>query len=335
MTPRVPGIHHLTAICGDPQRNIDFYVGLLGLRLVKKTVNFDEPTTYHIYYGDGPGTPGTLMTFFAWMLPPMVQANARQGTGQVTAVPFRVPERSLDFWITRLATAGVSFDGPETRFGQEVMALHDPDGLRLELVARGAGQASAQRSSTVPIEHAIRGLAGATLSLNGYEKTAELLTRTLGLREIGQEGSRFRFQAGESDAASMIDLHCQPESEPGRMGIGAVHHIAWRAPTAEAQRAWRDVLVRTGYDPTPVLDRRYFQSVYFREAGGVLFEIATEEPGFTVDEPADSLGARLMLPPWLEPRRAQIEARLPVTRIPPWLEERDDDDGKTGSADTG
>ncbi|HSA54254.1 MAG TPA: ring-cleaving dioxygenase [Gemmatimonadaceae bacterium] len=316
-TPRVPGIHHVTAICGDPQRNIDFYTGLLGLRLVKKTVNFDEPTTWHLYYGDALGTPGTILTFFAWILPPMVQANARQGAGQVTAVPFRIPDASLDFWITRLAAAAVSFDGPEQRFGEQVVSLHDPDGLPLELVARGAGAPRAPWSSVVPDEHALRGFAGATLSLNGYERTAALLTATMGLREVAREGSRFRFAAGEGDNAVRIDLHCQPESEPGRMGIGAVHHIAWRAPSADAQRAWRDVLVQSGFDPTPVLDRRYFQSVYFREPGGVLFEIATEGPGFTVDEPGDSLGAQLMLPPWLEARRAFLEARLPVVRPPP------------------
>jgi catechol 2,3-dioxygenase-like lactoylglutathione lyase family enzyme len=313
----IPGIHHITAICGDPQRNLDFYTGLLGLRLVKKTVNFDDPGTYHLYYGDGLGTPGTILTFFAWILPPVVTAQARQGTGQITATPFRIPATSLDFWVDRLAAAGADFEGPEERFGEPVVSLLDPDGLPLELVARAGGVPRAPwAEGPIPAEHAIRGFSGATLCLSGYEKTAELLTGTMGLREVGQEGSTFRFQVGEGEEAAMIDLHCQPEGEPGRMGIGAVHHIAWRTPSAEAQLEWRRVLAGTGLDVTPVLDREYFTSIYYREPGGVLFEIATDEPGFTVDEPPEELGTHLKLPPWLEPRRERIEARLPLLRRP-------------------
>jgi glyoxalase family protein len=315
--PPIPGIHHITAICGDPQRNLDFYSGLLGLRLVKKTVNFDDPGSYHLYYGDGTGSPGTILTFFAWMLPPMVSAQARQGTGQVTATPFSIPPESLDFWIDRFAGAAVDFQGPEERFGTSVVSLLDPDGLPLELVARaGIAPREQWQSGPVPTKHAIRGFAGATLCLAGYERTARLLTDTLGLHHVGQEGSRFRFRAGEGEGAAMIDLHCQPDGEAGRMGIGAVHHIAWRTPSDEGQREWRRVLAAAGLDVTPVLDRQYFQSIYFREPGGVLFEVATDPPGFTVDEPPARLGTELKLPPWLESRRARIEARLPDLRPP-------------------
>lgn len=319
MTPnadlQVPGIHHVSAICSAPQRNIDFYAGLLGLRLVKKTVNFDDPGSYHLYYGDGLGSPGTIMTFFAWILPPMVSARARQGTGQVTATAFQVPEPSVDFWIDRLVGAGVDFDVPETRFGEVVISFLDPDGLPLELVARSGGAARQTWSgSSVPARHAIRGFAGATLCLDGYEHTARLLTEVMGLGAGGQEGSRFRTRAGEGGHAVTIDLHCQPEGEPGRMGVGAVHHIAWRARTSEEQLAWRRVLAEAGLDVTPVLDRNYFQSIYFREPGGILFEIATDSPGFTVDEAPEELGSSLCLPAWLEPQRARIEARLPELR---------------------
>jgi catechol 2,3-dioxygenase-like lactoylglutathione lyase family enzyme len=313
----IPGIHHITAICGDPQRNLDFYTGLLGLRLVKKTVNFDDPGTYHLYYGDGLGSPGTIVTFFAWLLPPTLSARARQGTGQITATPFSIPASSMEFWIDRMAAAGVDFGGPEERFGESLISLVDPDGLPLELVARGDGATRTPwREGPVPPEHAIRGFSGATLCLDGYERTAMLLTQTMGLREIGHEGSRFRFQVGEDDDAATIDLHCQPEGEPGRMGIGAVHHIAWRTPSADAQRQWRRVLAEAGLDVTPVLDRVYFESIYYREPGGVLFEIATDLPGFTVDESPTELGTHLKLPPWLEPRRERLKARLQELRLP-------------------
>jgi catechol 2,3-dioxygenase-like lactoylglutathione lyase family enzyme len=313
----IPGIHHITAICGDPQRNVDFYTGLLGLRLVKKTVNFDDPGTYHLYYGDGIGSPGTIMTFFAWILPPLVSGKGRQGTGQVVATPFRIPEASLDFWVDRLAAAAIDFDGPATRFDESVISLTDPDGLPLELVARSDSVVRAPwESGPLPVEHAIRGFAGATLCLDGYERTARLLTDTMGFRELGQEGSRFRFGVGTGGDTAMIDLLCQPENEPGRMGLGVVHHIAWCTASFAEQHEWRDILARAGLDVTPVLDRSYFHSIYYREPGGVLFEIATDPPGFTVDESPDELGTQLKLPAWLESNRHRIEAKLPPLRTP-------------------
>jgi glyoxalase family protein len=314
--PPIPGIHHVTAICGDPQRNVEFYTGVLGLRLVKRTVNFDDPGSYHLYYGDGLGSPGTIMTFFAWILPPMVTAKGRQGTGQIATTSFRIPEASLDFWVDRLAATGMDFDGPALRFGEAVVSLVDPDGLELELIARGGGpQRAPWRDGPIPVEHAIRGFAGATLWLQGYQRTAVLLTQTMGLREVGSEGALFRFRVGDGDDAATLDLHCRPEADPGRMGIGAIHHIAWRTLDGAEQERWRAVLTEAGYDVTPVLDRKYFRSIYFREPGGVLFELATDPPGFTTDEAPDELGNQLTLPDWLEPRRVRIEARLPHIRL--------------------
>jgi glyoxalase family protein len=317
MKPDMPGIHHITAICSDPQRNVDFYCGLLGLRLVKKTVNFDDPGTYHLYYGDGVGSPGTIITFFAWLLPPGVRANARQGTGQITTTPLRIPLESVDFWLDRFAAQDINFDGPTTRFGEQVIAFADPDGLPLELVARdGRAEQAAWEDSPIPPDRAIRGFAGAVLGLDGYEHTAAVLTDVMGFRQIAEEGSRFRFQAGEGDHAAMIDLHCQPEGERGRMGVGAVHHIAWRTASAATQLEWRSVIAAAGLNVSPVLDRNYFQSIYYREPGGVLFEIATDPPGFAVDEPLEALGTHLKLPAWLESRRERLEANLPELRIP-------------------
>jgi catechol 2,3-dioxygenase-like lactoylglutathione lyase family enzyme len=317
MKPSMPGIHHITAICGDPQANVDFYCGLLGLRLVKKTVNFDDPGTYHLYYGNGVGSPGTIMTFFAWLLPPGVRANARQGTGQITATSFRIPVAAVEFWLDRFAASDVDFDGPQARFNEQIVSFADPDGLPLELVTREAGAVPASwDASPIPTEHAIRGFAGATLSLDGYERTAGVLTDVMGFKRVAEEGSRFRFQTGEGNDAAMIDLLCQPESEAGRMGIGAVHHIAWRTPSTETQLQWRSLIAAAGLDVSPVLDRNYFHSIYYREPGGVLFEIATDPPGFTVDESVSDLGTHLKLPPWLESRRDRLEAKLPQLRVP-------------------
>ena len=246
------------------------------------------------------------------------RADGRTGNGQVSATSFQVPADSIDFWIDRFAAADVDFQGPEERFGEQVITLADPDGLPLELIGRGAeAPRAAWEGSNVPAERSIRGFAGTTFSLDGYERTADLLTTTMGFTRGEQEGSRFRFHAGEGDAAVTIDLLCQPEGGKGRMGIGAVHHIALRAASGEEQLEWRRVLGEAGQDVTPVLDRNYFTSVYFREPGGVLFEIATDEPGFAADESPDALGEELKLPPWLEPRRERLEATLPELHIRP------------------
>jgi glyoxalase family protein len=315
--PKLPGIHHVSAICGDPQRNVDFYAGLLGMRLVKRTVNFDDPGSYHLYYGDGEGTPGTLLTFFAWTrLPPMSVAHGRPGAGQIGTVALAVPAGSADFWVDRLAAAAVDFEGPEQRFGETVVSLTDPDGLRVELVAGGGGPAAPWVGAGVPAEHAVRGVHGVSLCLSGFERSASMLTGVLGMAREGEEGSRFRFRAGDGSRSAAVDLLVQPDARPGRMGIGSVHHVAFRAPSPEVEERWRTILAAEGHDVTPVLDRQYFRSIYFREPGGVILEIATDGPGFTVDEKPEALGTALMLPPWLEARRARIETGLPEIRPP-------------------
>lgn len=293
----------------------------MGLRLVKKTVNFDAPDTYHLYYGDDGGRPGTIMTYFPWtnVLFPGTAA-ARRGTGQVVATAFAVAPGSVEFWVDRLARMAVDFDVDE-RLGEEVIGVLDPDGIQLEIVAvAAAADAAAEtshRSRNIPAEHAIRGLAGVTISLGGMERTTALLTELLGFRMVAEERSRYRFETGVTGLGRRIDLLNEPELQPGIGGIGAVHHIALRADNDEQQREWRQLLINAGYDVSPILDRQYFRSIYFREHGGVLFEIATDAPGFDVDEPHASLGERLTLPAWLEPRRVSIEARLPVLRPSP------------------
>jgi glyoxalase family protein len=307
------GIHHVTAIATEPQRNLDFYAGTLGLRLVKRTVNFDDPGTYHFYFGDERGTPGTLLTFFPWPL----AVRGSRGAGQATATSFSVPAGSLGWWHDRLRDHGVVIDDPAERLGEELLTLLDPDGLKLELVAdAAAGALPAWEGGPVPGEHAVRRLHSVTLSVQGYEATAELLTTGMGFRAAGEAGSRFRFEAGEGGAGARVDVLCVPGAPFGRVAAGSVHHVAWRVADDAAQRGWRERLVALGRDVTPVLDREYFHSIYFREPGGVLFEIATDPPGFAIDEPVAELGEHLRLPPRLEPQRARIEAVLPPITLP-------------------
>ena len=295
----VTGIHHITAIAGDPQRNLDYYTQVLGLRLVKLTVNFDDPGTYHFYFGDAAGRPGSILTFFPWRGVP----RGTIGNGQVSATTFAVPVGSLDHWRGRLEGAGSSF---EERFGETVLKFEDPDGLPLEIVA----------SSPAASDPAITGFHSATLSEEGYEKTAALLERVMGLQRIGEERNRFRYRLGAGGPASIVDVVCAPDSRPGRLGAGTVHHIAWRTPDDAQQLAWRQRLVEDGYNVSPVMDRTYFHSIYYREPGGILFEIATDPPGFTLDEPLEHLGERLMLPPQFEAHRALIEQHVPKLTLP-------------------
>ncbi|HEV2856459.1 MAG TPA: ring-cleaving dioxygenase [Thermoanaerobaculia bacterium] len=307
MRKPIAGIHHVTAMAGDPQANVDFYTGVLGLRLVKRTVNFDDPGTYHLYYGDEMGHPGTIMTFFPW---PLARRGV-QGAGQATVTSFSVPEGSLGYWTERLGKLGVPFEDPRPRFGEEVLTLLDPDGLRLELVTRKDDGRKPWTGGPVPAEHAARGFDGVTLTEWNPEVTAEVLAGTLGFRPAGQQGDRFRFEAG----ASRVDVLASPASARGHISAGTVHHVAWRAADDADQLAWREAVAESGLYVTPVLDRQYFHSIYFREPGGVLFEIATDPPGFTRDEPADSLGNSLKLPPWLEPERKRIEQALPPIEV--------------------
>lgn len=311
---RISGLHHVTAIAGDPQRNIDFYMGLLGLRLVKLTVNFDDPETYHLYYGDGIGRPGTIMTFFPW--PGGV--NGRRGTGQLTTTSFAIPEGAVDFWVSRFKERHVGFGGPVRRNDDEqVLSFSDPDGLSLELVAHPrATERGGWEDGPVPHEHAVRGFHAVTLTEEGYERTAAMLAKDLGFRLAREDGSRFRYEVGAGGPGALLDVKCQPASPPGIISVGTVHHVAWRTPDDEQQKAWREVLVKSGLNVTPIIDRRYFHSIYFREPGGVLFEIATDPPGFTVDEREDELGKSLKLPPWLEPVRQHLEHTLPSVHLP-------------------
>jgi glyoxalase family protein len=314
MNSRIPGLHHVTAIASDPQRNLDFYVALLGLRFVKRTVNFDDPGTYHFYFGDNRGSPGTILTFFPW---PGARRGVR-GTGQIEATAFAISPDSIGYWLERLKQHHVTAEKTSTRFGEEVIRFIDPDGLLIELIASSAHAAvEPWPQSPVPTEHMLRGFHSVSAALEGYERTARLFTETFGYRLIDQSGNRFRFASADSSASGrIIDLLCQPDTAIGRVAAGSVHHIAFRAKDDAEQLQWRERLVDLGYNVTPVMDRDYFHSIYFREPGGVLFEIATDPPGFTVDEKLEELGTRLRLPAWMEPARSQIEQILPPIRVP-------------------
>ncbi len=311
--PTLNGIHHITAIAADPQPNVDFYMGLLGLRLIKKTVNFDDPGSYHLYYGDDVGSPGTIMTFFSWPGAP----RGQQGAGQVAATSFAIPATSLDYWAERFAAHGVQQGEQSTRFGDTVLPFTDPDGLLLELI--GTREPDARRGWTggdVPAEHAVRGFHGATLLLRRRADSARLLGDVMGFQRIGEEGHRTRFAVGAGGPGAMVDLVEDPGARNGQQAAGTVHHIAWRTPNDTQQVAWRDDLLRHELGVTDVRDRQYFHSIYYREPGGVLYEIATDAPGFTVDEAPEALGTSLKLPPWLERQRAQIEKALPPIHLP-------------------
>jgi len=314
MNSKIPGLHHVTAIASDPQRNLDFYVGLLGLRFVKRTVNFDDPGTYHFYFGDQRGTPGTILTFFPW---PGARRGIR-GTGQVEATAFAIPPDSIGYWLERLKQQHVTAERASPRFGEEVIRLTDPDGLLIELIASSSrGRVDLWPDSHVPAEHAVRGFHGVSAALEGYERTARLLTESFGYHLIDESGNRFRFASSDDSASGrIVDLLCLPDTGVGRVAAGSVHHIAFRAKDEAEQVKWREHLVDLGYNVTPVIDRTYFHSIYFREPGGVLFEIATEPPGFTLDEKLEELGTHLCLPPWMESARSQIEEILPRIQVP-------------------
>jgi catechol 2,3-dioxygenase-like lactoylglutathione lyase family enzyme len=307
------GIHHITAIAGDPQRNIDFYTGVLGMRLVKLTVNFDDPGSYHLYYGDELGHPGSILTFFPWP----GGRPGRQGTGQVGTVSLAIPASSLGFWIERLLAHGIGYEGPARRFDEQVLSLKDPDGMLLELVASSrALNVAGWRDGPVLPEHAVRGLHGATLWEDGDTGSADFLTRVMGFEPVGEEGNVLRFQFADRGIGSVLDLRRAPGFWRGAGGVGTVHHVAFRADDDQAQLAKRAEIEAQRIDITPVIDRQYFHSVYFREPGGVLFEVATDPPGFTIDESPAELGTHLKLPPVYEPSRAEIERTLPKLRLP-------------------
>ena len=302
------GIHHVTAISGPARRCLDFYTRVLGLRLVKKTVNFDDPGTYHLYFGDESGRPGTILTFFPWAN----VAPGRLGVGETSETAFRVPRGSLGFWTHRFVAEGVAHEGPAQSFGETVLSFRDPDGMRLALVGVDGAEADpAWTGSSTAAEHAIRGFHGVTLMVAKLEGTAAILTDVLGFVETGREESLVRFTANSREGGTLT-LRVVGDVLPGRPGAGSVHRVAFRAADDAAEFGMVETLrTKRGIVTTEQKDRNYFRSVYFREPGGVLFEIATDIPGFAVDEPLESLGTTLKLPPQYEARRAAIEAALP------------------------
>lgn len=317
MTDIAPhGLHHVTAIASDPQANVDFYTQVLGLRLVKQTVNFDAPDTFHLYYGDEAGRPSTILTFFPWRGVPA----GTQGSGLTTATAFSVPPESMGWWAQRVAALGIDSDGPRTRSGptldgEEVLTFHDPDGLVIDIVAApGDARSGWDGVASVPAEHAVRGLHSVTMSEAIPEHTAALLSGLLGMDHAGEDGDRARFAMAGGGPGAVVDVAADARPH-GRQAGGTVHHIAFRVPDHETQAVWRRELVEAGLQVTEIVDRQYFTSIYFREPGGILLEIATDAPGFAIDEPLLELGRALKLPPWLEPSREQIRAALPVLRV--------------------
>ncbi|WP_108669228.1 ring-cleaving dioxygenase [Peribacillus acanthi] len=303
MSKKTMGIHHITAIVGHPQENVDFYAGVLGLRLVKQTVNFDDPGTYHLYFGDEGGKPGTIITFFPW-------TNAYQGKigdGQVGVTSYVVPKGAMEFWEQRLEKFNIPFTKLE-RFGEEYLKFDDPHGLHLEIVEREDGEVNTWTFGGVTPDVAIKGFGGATLLSTQPNKTAELLEQVMGLELIGREGDFIRFRS-TADIGNIIDLKLTTIGR-GQVGVGTVHHIAWRAIDNQDQLDWQQYVAENGYGVTPVQDRNYFNAIYFREHGGILFEIATDPPGFAHDETQETMGEHLMLPEQYEPHREQIERVL-------------------------
>ena len=311
MAQLITGIHHVTAIAASAQGNLDFYSGVLGLRLVKQTVNFDSPETYHFYYGDEMGHPGSILTFF----PYQGLVGGRQGKGMLNTTSFSVALGSLSWWQERLQRFNIPFKGPEERFGKElVLYFEDPDGLGLELVFTDLDNRTGYTKGPVPPEHAIKGFYSVEIWEEGYERTAALLTEQLDHRLIEEKGNRFRFAATDKPG-SYVDILCMPDRLKGLAGSGTVHHIAFSTPDQQSQLEVRERLLKRMVNPTPVLDRSYFTSIYFREPGGVLFEVATAVPGFATDETPEHLGEGLKLPGRLEKERAAIEKALPAITL--------------------
>jgi glyoxalase family protein len=307
----VKGLHHITAISGKAQENVDFYAGVLGMRLVKKSVNQDDPGTYHLFYADAQGHPGTDLTFFPWehMAPPLI------GHGLAVEVQLEVPEGTLGFWGERLEKYGTTLSKIESRFGQQVLPLVDPHGMRLALVADEKRRTfEPWNESSVPVERQVRGLYGARLWERDAAATASFVTNAMGFEKQAEEGGWTRY--GFRDAAGVVDVRETPSERRGRWGIGAVHHLAWRVDDDQHQLAVREQVEHGGARATPVIDRFWFKSVYFKEPGGVLFEIATDGPGFAIDEDPAHLGESLVLPPFLEEHRQKIETVLPAINLP-------------------
>ncbi|OMF77183.1 VOC family protein [Paenibacillus glucanolyticus] len=308
MTLQTAGIHHITAYAQDPQRNVDFYTGVLGLRMVKRTVNYDAPEVYHLYFGDEAGQPGTIITFF----PSSASRRGMHGGGQVGYITFAVPQGALSYWEQRLRSFGVSVM-KALRFNEPYLQFSDRDGLRLELVERDSGSMSGWSVDDITSETAIKGFGGAVLFSSKWKETKEALEQVLGLTFIGEDVNYARY-ASAGPCGNMIDLPMRDISW-GAGGAGTAHHIAWRAKDDMELSEWKEWVKKYGYASTDMMNRNYFKSLYFRERGGILFEIATDVPGFTMDEDLRSLGERLKLPAWLEPERLRIEEGLEPIQI--------------------
>jgi glyoxalase family protein len=315
MDALIRGLHHVTATVGEAQPDVDFYVGLLGQRLVKKTVNFDNPGVYHLYYGDEVGTPGTIMTTF-----PYAGMGVRVGTngaGQIRTTSFSAPASSLDFWRARLSAAQVPFREAPTPFGEEALLFDDPSGLHIRIVGAGADDRAPWTRPDIPAAHAIRGIHSVALDVRRPAITGELLTAMMDSTPVGEAEGITRYAVGgAARPGGIVELLDAADADPARNGLGTVHHVAFAVATPEDQLRMRRELLQLGLGVTDVMDRQYFRSIYFREPNGVLFEIATLPPGFAVDEPVAELGTALKLPPWEEPRRAEIEGVLPPVRVP-------------------
>ncbi|KJK28900.1 ring-cleaving dioxygenase [Paenibacillus polymyxa] len=305
MSLKTAGIHHITSFAGDPQGNVDFYAGVLGLRLIKKTINFDAPEVYHLYFGNEEGSPGTIITFF----PAPGTRKGKIGGGQVGITTYVVPLGSLDYWENRLHSLRVSFT-KATRFGESFIQFRDNEGLHLELVEREEGPVNTWTAGGVPTNKAIKGFGGAVLYSADSKHTQGVLENVLGMTPIGEDADAgyIRYQT-TGDLGNLIDIPVK-DVPWGNGGAGTVHHIAWRAQDDTEHQAWNEWVRQHGFGTSGIVDRQYFNAVYFREQGGILFEIATDPPGFTVDEELNELGHKLMLPEWYEPQRAQIESNL-------------------------
>jgi glyoxalase family protein len=308
MEHTVNGIHHITAIAGNAQRNFNFYTKVLGLRLVKKTVNFDDPQTYHLYYGDKEGTPGTILTFFPWE---NIQTG-RRGARQATEIGYSVPENSFDFWLKRFEEHNVTYNKVAEKFGEPYLTFLDPDGLKLELIAsKTPDNRLPWETSEVSAQNATKGFYNVTITTNKMQPTADILTGVFGYRLLEQHVNRYRFISDQVDNAAVVDLVEVAGEIAGHVAGGSVHHVAFRVKNEEALMFYREKIANLGLHITDKIDRNYFYSLYFREPGGVLFELATDNPGFSVDEPVESLGEHLKLPSQYEEYRASLETTLP------------------------
>ena len=307
MTTLINGLHHVTTLAGDTLRNVDFYRNILGLRLVKKTINFDAPDVYHLYYGDETGSPGSILTFFPYGTIP----RGRKGAGQLTHTAFSVPVSSTQFWLDRLQQFQIAHSMPTRRFSETYLRFEDFDGMGIELVFTDSDRRAGYANGPIPAEYAIRGFHTITLELTRPDRTVSLLTEVMQHRLVAEDADRLRFEAGAGGSGNYVDIQTSAGQVRALQGAGSVHHVAFSTDSDETQLVIQQQLAEAGYQVTPVQDRNYFHSIYFREPGGVLFEVATNPPGFAIDETPDALGTSLMLPPQYENRRAQLEQVLP------------------------